>query len=92
MMPINFLELVSNNLIFKTNYKYGTLLFRVNTDKVNFDRISQLSLFHQRSEFVTIEKVVDYEIYVSSKFKSGFEDLSIRLGEFEELSFKQFKG
>lgn len=81
-MKCNLLDKISfmsEYKIFKGDFDNIPLMFRVNKDKINFDKLEKMKPFEQEKESITLEKVSDLELYIDSKFKEGYENYNLKL-------------
>lgn len=73
------ISFMSEHKIFKGDFDNIPLMFRVNKDKIDFDKLEKMESFEQEKESITLEKVNNLDLYISSKCKEGYEDYSLKL-------------
>lgn len=73
------ISFMSEHKIFKGDFDNIPLMFRVNKDKIDFDKLEKMKPFEQEKESIILEEITNLKLYIDSKFKKGYEDYSLKL-------------
>lgn len=71
--------MLNENEIFEISLGDSKIKIRVNKDKINSSEFETLTDYEINKKFITVEKVINVDLYTKSKFKEGYSDLELPL-------------
>ncbi|WES99574.1 hypothetical protein P2W68_08110 [Chryseobacterium arthrosphaerae] len=83
--PIDKIKLVSGNVM-NIQCKDETLTCYINPRKIDFDEIDNLSYFEQEQYEIILDRIINREDFIESKYKEGIEEIRIKLKDIGDLS------
>lgn len=83
--PIDKIKFVNGNVM-SIQYKDETLTCYINPKKIDFDEIDNLSYFEQEQYEIILDRIINKEKFIASKYKKGIEEIKVKLKDIGDLS------
>lgn len=85
-LPIDKIKVFSVSDIQEIETDLGTIVCRINHEKIDYETIDKQNRFDQSKSIITFEKINDLDKFVNTKFKEGFQDFEIELSKIGSIS------
>lgn len=83
--PIDKLKFVLGNVM-DIRIKQEILTCYINHDKINFDKIDSLPYNQQEQYEVILDRIIDRNKFLESKYKDGTEEITVKLKDIGDMS------
>lgn len=83
--PIDQIKIVLGSVM-NIQCKDETLTCYINPNKIDFEEIDNLSYYQQEQYEVILDRVINREKFIESKFKAGIEEIKVKLKEIGNMS------
>ena len=83
--PIDKIKLVIGNVM-NIQCKDETLTCYINPKKIDFDEIDNLSYFDQEQYEIILDRIINKEKFIESKYQEGTEETKVKLKDIGDLS------
>ncbi|PWN60005.1 hypothetical protein [Chryseobacterium oncorhynchi] len=83
--PIDKLKIVLGSVM-NIQCKDEILTCYINPNKLDLDEIDQLSFYQQEHYEVKLDRVINREKFIESKFKDGIEEITVKLKDIGDMT------
>ncbi len=83
--PIDKIKVVIGNVM-NVQCKHETLTCYINSMKIDFDEIDKLSYYEQEQYEIILDRIINKEKFIKSKYKQGTEEIKVKLKDIGDLS------
>lgn len=83
--PIDKLKIVMGSVM-NIQCKDEILTCYINPNKFDFYEIDKLSYYHQEQYEVTLDRVINRDKFIESKFRDGIEEIKVKLKDIGDMN------